>query len=143
MKPDFRSLLGVDPFFLTTSELSRYSIKFVDKQKIDDLTAYIFDISPIKKPEKTIQKVEIHPFEGRIWIDDQDFQIVKVQGRALTHKESREQFPKFEYYREYVEDKYWLPSFAFANDILQFTRYDVPIRMKLKFTDYKRGRARK
>lgn len=138
MKPDFKSFIGVDPFFLTTGELSRYKIKFVERQKIDDINAFVFDISPAEEIKRNRRKDKDPPFAGRVWIDDQDFQIVKAEGRAVTHKESSEQYPKFEYYREYVDDKFWLPSFAYADDVLVFTSYDLPIKMKFNYSNYKR-----
>ncbi len=142
MKPDFKSFLGVDPFFLTTGELQRYKIKFVERQKIDDINTFAFDLSPAEEIKRNRSKDKDPPFAGRVWIDDQDFQVVKVVGRAVTHKESSEQYPKFEYYREYVDGKYWLPSFAYVDDVIVFTRYDLPIKMKFSYSNYRRVQRR-
>jgi hypothetical protein len=143
MKPDFKSFLGVEPFFLTPGELQRYKVKFVERQKIDDLNTFLFDLSPAEEIKRIRRKDKDPPFEGRVWIDDQDFQIVKVVGRAVTHKESSEQYPGFEYYREYVEDKYWLPSFAYVDDVIAFTSYDLPLKMKFNYSNYKRVQNKK
>ncbi|MEW6210011.1 MAG: hypothetical protein AB1631_16715 [Acidobacteriota bacterium] len=143
MKPDFKSFLGVEPFFLTSGELQRYRIKFVERQKVDDLNTFVFDISPTEEIKRIRRKDKDPPFEGRVWIDDQDFQIVKAQGRAVTHKESSEQYPKFEYYREYVDDKYWLPSFAYVDDVIAFTSYDLPLKMKFNYSNYRRVQSKK
>ena len=64
--------------------------------------------------------------------------MVKAVGRAVTHKESSEQYPKFEYYREYVDNKYWLPSFAYVDDVIAFSNYNLPIKMKFNYSNYKR-----
>ncbi len=142
MKPDFKSLLGIDPFFLTTDALSRYSIKFVERQKIDELNTYAFDLEGKRGSAKDIEK-DGWPFKGRVWVEDQDFVIVKVEGRALTTKDDRQRFPKFEYYRENVESNLWLPSFAFGEDVLDLPHYDLPVTVKINYTEYKRIQPRK
>ncbi|HXG67232.1 MAG TPA: hypothetical protein VNO70_19170 [Blastocatellia bacterium] len=137
MVPDYKSLVGVDPFFLTPEALPRYTIKFVERQKVDELNTYVYDVEP-KNPSTKRKEGDDWPFKGRIWVDDQDLQIVKLEGKALTGKEDRERFPKFECYREYVDGKFWLPSMVYADDVLDFKDYDLPIRMQIKYTDYKR-----
>ncbi|HET9528745.1 MAG TPA: hypothetical protein VFQ92_00220 [Blastocatellia bacterium] len=135
MKPDFKSLLGVEPFFLTPGSLSEYAIRFVERQRLDEINTFAYDVEPAPKAAATKRKQgDARPFKGRIWIEDQEFQMVKAEGRAFTNKDDREMFPKFEYYREYL----WLPSYVYADDILEFKRYDVPLRMKIKYTGYKR-----
>lgn len=147
-KPDFKSLLGVDPFFLTTEKLPMYATSFVGKEKLDELNTYVFDVEPKEDPgKKKMKRVEgeviSRPFKGRIWIDDRDLLIVKAEGRAVLAKEDKERFPKFEYYREFVGDGQWLPSFVFANDVLDFKRFDLPIKIQIKYTDYKKVQRKK
>jgi hypothetical protein len=144
MKPDFKSLVGVDPFFLTTDALARYSIKFVERQKIDELNTYIFSVEPAGQRVNAKHKEgDPWPFKGRIWVDDQDFQIVKIEGRALTSKDDKERFPKFEYYRENVDGELWMPSFVYGRDLLEFPRYDIPILVEIKYSDYKKASPRR
>lgn len=139
-KPDFKSLVGIDPFFLTSQTLPRYSAKFIERQKLDELNTYAFAIEPaVQRGGFKWPKGE-HPFKGTIWIDDQDLQIVKVQGVAVITKEEDARFPKFEFYREIVDDKYWLPSFLYADDVLAFRRFDLPIKVQIRYSQYKRVR---
>lgn len=137
---DFKPLLGVDPFFLTTEGLARHSIKFVAKEKIDDLETLAFELEP-KDPKKLAK--DNRPFKGKIWIDERDLLMVKCEGRAVTAKDDRERFPKFEYYRENVEGKMWLPSVVMAKDKLDLERYDLPIKIEIKYTGYKRTEPRR
>lgn len=137
---DFKPLLGVDPFFLTTDGLARHSIKFLAKEKIDDLETLAFELEP-KDPKKLAK--DNRPFKGKIWIDERDLQMVKCEGRAVTAKDDRERFPKFEYYRENVEDNLWLPSVVMAKDKLDLERYDLPIKIEIKYTNYKRIKPRR
>ena len=143
LQPDFRSLLGVDLFFLTPDSLAGYSVKFISRQKLDDLNTYLFEIEP--GDQKNIPKREKgdHPFKGRVWIDDLDLQIVSVQGRAVISKDEVARYPKFECYRENVESGVWMPSIVQARDVLDLKRVDLPIKIEIKYSSYKRVRPRR
>jgi hypothetical protein len=72
---------------------------------------------------------------GRVWVEDQDYMIVKVAGQAGP--EGKQRFPRFETYREQI-DEYWFPTYTFADDILSFDSGDIHLRMVVKYTDYKK-----
>ena len=61
-------------------------------------------------------------FEGQIWVDDRDLQIVKTYGKGVgvIKKGADNQFPKFETYREQIDGKYWFPTYTRADDTLHF-----------------------
>ena len=144
MQPDFKTLLGVDPFLLTTDSMARYTIKFVQRQKIDEINTYVFSVEPADQRAQSKHKEGTPwPFKGQIWIDDEDFQIVKIEGRALTVKDDQPRFPKFEFYRENVDGKLWMPSFVHARDLLEFPRYDIPILVEIKYSEYKKVSTRR
>jgi hypothetical protein len=141
LQVDFKNLLGVNPFFLTTQSLPSYSTKFVRQEKIDDLNTYSFEVEPVAvtKPKERGE----HLFSGKVWVDDEDFQVVKMEGRALTAKDERARFPKFECYRENVEGNLWMPSTVYAKDVLEFPKYDIPIKIVIKYTGYKLTKKRR
>ena len=141
-RPDFKSLVGVEPFFLTPDTLAQYSIKFVEREKVDGINSYVFEVEPAGLRPKSSAKDD-RPFSGRIWIDDHDFQIVKAEGKAVVAKDDNSAFPKFTYVRASVEGKWWLPSVVFARDLLEFKRFDVAIQVEIKYTDYKRVPSRR
>lgn len=143
LQPDFKSLLGVDQFFLTPESLPGYALKFISRQKLDDLNTYLFDVEPIKQRNTPKREKGDHPFKGKLWIDDQDFQIVKFEGKAVTAKDESARFPKFECYRENVEAGVWLPSLVYARDVLDLKRIDLQIKVEIKYTGYKRVKPRK
>jgi len=125
------------PFVLTSDEINEYSILYVGQQQEDDLHCYVFDIAP-----KQIQGKKRY-FQGRIWVDDKDFQIVKTYGKSvpdITKKKGNENlFPKFTTYREQVVDgPYWFPVYTRADDTLHFSNGDVKIREIVKYTNYKK-----
>jgi hypothetical protein len=144
MQVDFKNLLGVEPFFLTKTTLPFYSVKFVERQKIDELQTLVFALQPAdaKMPAQLRDKGE-HLFSGKVWIDEQDYEVVKIEGRAITVKEDRARFPKFECYRENVANDVWLPGMVLAEDVLDFPRYDLPVRIKINYSNFKRVKNKK
>lgn len=129
---DFRTRL---PFVLTSDEIPEYSILYVGQQKEDELDTYVFDIAP-----KQIEKNKRY-FQGRIWVDNRDFQIVKTYGKNVPdiRKGSNENlFPKFTTYREQIDGQYWFPTYTYTDDVLHFKTGDVRIRQIVKYTNYKR-----
>lgn len=129
---DFRHLL---PFVLTTEDLPQYKIEYVGQQHVDELDTYVFDIAP-----KKIDKDKRY-FDGRIWVDNRDLQIVKTCGRNVPdiHKKGNENLtPKFVTYREQIDGQYWFPTYTKADDVLNFSNGPVHVREILKYTNYKR-----
>ena len=132
---DIDDLEHIQPFVLTTAELPKYDIKYVDHVPIDELTAYVFDVAP-----KTIEKNQRY-FQGRIWVEDKDLEIVKTDGKAVPDIKKKGQenvFPRFETFRENIEGHYWFPTYTRSNDTLHFTGNDVPIRMSERYENYPR-----
>jgi hypothetical protein len=135
---DLDDLRNIQPFVLTTAELPKYDITYVGRQQVDEISAYVFDVGP-----KKIEKNQRY-FQGRIWVDDKDLEIVKTDGKAVPdiRKGGTENvFPRFETYRENIEGHYWFPTYTRADDFLQFRSGDVHIRMIVRYDDYKRFRS--
>jgi len=124
------------PFVLTTQEIPEYNILYVGQQQEDELHCYVFDIAPKKIEGKK------RYFQGRIWVDDHDFQIVKTYGKTVPdirkHKDSENLFPNFTTWRQQIDGKYWFPVYTKADDNLHFSMGDVRIVEIVKYEDYKR-----
>jgi hypothetical protein len=138
-KEDFEDLETRSSFTISTDELPEYNVTFAGSQKVDELHCYVFDVAP-----KNIEKDRRY-FQGRLWIDDQDFQIVKNRGKSVPDirtgkkKNLKENlFPEFTTWRQPIDGKYWFPTYSSADDTLHFTRNDFHLKEKLKFTDYKK-----
>ena len=135
---DFRNRL---PFVLTTQDLPQYNVLYAGQQHVDELDTYVFDVAP-KHVEKEGGK---RYFQGRIWVDNHDFQIVKTCGRNVPdiHKKGSENLtPKFVTYREQIDGQYWFPTYTRADDILRFASGDVHVRETLKYSKYQRFGAK-
>jgi len=132
---DLQDLREIQPFVLTADDIQKYNLKYGGKDKIDEIDCYVFDVGP-KKMEKGQRY-----FEGRIWVDDQDFQIVKTYGKAVPDLRTgggENLFPKFETYREQVDGLYWFPTYTRAVDTLRFTSGPVRMREIIKYDNYKK-----
>lgn len=134
---DFRNRL---PFVLTSDEIPEYNILYVGQQTEDELHCYVFDVAP----KQIVGKKRY--FQGRIWVDDHDFQIVKTYGQAVpeirdTKKKGNKEehlYPKFTTWRQQIDGKYWFPTYTRADDTLHFNLNDIHIREIVKYEDYKR-----
>jgi hypothetical protein len=134
-KEDLQDIESIQPFVLTTDDIGLYDLKYTGKEKVDEITCYVFEVSP-KKIEK-----DHRYFEGKIWVDDRDFQIVKTFGKPVpdirTKGGSENLFPKFETYREQI-DEYWFPTYTRAVDTLAFSTGHQKIREIIRYSDYKK-----
>jgi len=108
---------------------------------------------PVPAPAKPANHVDVAPkhiekdrryFQGRIWVDDHDFQIVKTHGKNVpdlgTGKKGGQEnlFPAFTTWREQIDGKYWFPTYTLVNDDLHFRTGDVHVKQVVKYTNYKR-----
>jgi hypothetical protein len=135
---DLDDLRNIQPFVLTTEELPKYNITYVGRQKLDELNTYVFDVAP-----KKIEKNQRY-FQGRIWVEDSDLEIVKSDGKAvpdIIKGDNQNLFPRFETYRENIEGHYWFPTYTHADDVLNFRPAPVHIRMTVWYSHYKRFRV--
>ena len=138
MPEDLADIQNIYPFVLNSSHIGKYNVTYLGKEKVDELDTYVFDVSP-----KSIEKEDRY-FEGKIWVDDQDLQIVKTYGKTvyqITRKNRDARFPRFETYRENIDRKYWFPTYTKADDVLQFPSGNVRVREIVKYENYKRFEA--
>jgi hypothetical protein len=134
---DIEDLGGVQAFALEASKINEYDFAYVGKEKIDEIDTYVFDVAPKVTPKKVSERF----FQGRVWVDAGDLQIVKVKGKGVPEFDQR--FPTFETYREQIDGKYWFPTYSYADDELTFKNGDsVHVRLRIKYTDFERLKGR-
>jgi hypothetical protein len=136
---DIQDLRHRLPFVLTSDDVNEYNILYVGQQTEDELHTYVFDLAPKQFEGKK------RYFQGRIWVDDHDFQIVKTYGKGVPEildkkgKGKEEHlYPKFTTWRTQIDGQYWFPAFTRADDELHFKTGDIHIREIVKYEDYKR-----
>lgn len=132
---DFRMFM---PLILTTEDIPQYNLTYAGTQHVDDLDTYVFHVEP-KKEEKGKRY-----YQGRVWVDSHDLQIVKVCGKSVpdvihvNKKQPQEIRPTFVSYRQPV-DGLWFPAYAKVEDTLHFRAVSVKMREIVKLTGYKRA----
>ena len=134
---DEQDLRSVQPFVLTTRDIDKYWVRYLGPEKLDEIECYAFAVKP-----KKLEPGQRY-FQGIVWVDDHDLQIVKSYGRGVgvIKKNFDNQFPKFETYREQVDGKYWFPTYTVANDTLFFETGPQRIRMTVRYEDYKQSKS--
>jgi hypothetical protein len=141
---DFDEIEHRLPFILTTEDLPKYVVTYLGRQRIDELDTYVFSATP-----KTFEKNK-HYFQGKVWVDQQDLQIVLINGKTVpqdTRRGHEDLQPPFTTYYEQVDGKYWFPTYTKAEGNLHFAAQegalsqDVHMRNIVKYTDYKQFHA--
>jgi hypothetical protein len=134
-REDEQDLQNIMPFTVTPDSLPNYEITYVGREQVDELSTYVFNVKP-----KVLTKDRKRYFEGQVWVDDQDIQIVKSYGKSngYLRKGEDQQFPKFQTYRQLVDNKYWFPAYTYADDVLHFEDSNQRIKVTVKYDHYKR-----
>ena len=138
---DMKDIAERLPFILTTAQLPDYDLTYAGRQKVDDLDTYVFDVKP-----KQIVKGHRY-FQGRVWVDTQDNEIVLVNGLNVPQevRAGKEDLsPPFTTYYQQIDGRYWFPTYTRAEGTLHFAAangamsQDVHMRATVKYTDYKK-----
>jgi hypothetical protein len=128
------------PWMLTSDRLPEYNVTYAGQQHVDDLDTYVFHVEP-KKEEK-----DKRYYQGRIWVDSRDMQVVKMCGKSVPDivpkkkKQPMDIRPTFVSYRQIVDGN-WFPAYARVDDTLHFQAESVHVREIVKFSAYKRTGA--
>ena len=137
---DLDDLGGIQPFALEPSKIPQYDFKYVGREKIDELNLFVFDVSPKVMPDA--KKTKERFFKGRVWVEDQDFQIVKTKGKGVPEKKVNK-FPTVETYREQIDGRYWFPTYSYADEELIFDSGEsLHLRMQVRYSDFELARAK-
>src|SRR5690349_2441868 len=83
-----------------------YRIEYVRREFLGEVRCLVFDVDPISKKDKG-------RFVGRIWVEDQDFHIVRING-AYGGSSLISNYFNFDSWRANVGQNLWLPSFIYS-----------------------------
>jgi hypothetical protein len=141
---DFKDIENKLPFVLTAPDLPKYDLTYLGRQKVDELDTYVFDCKP-----KVMEKKQRY-FQGTVWIDQQDDEIVLINGQTVPqeNKPGHEDLsPPYTTYYQQIDGKYWFPVYTKAEGTLHFAAVrgalsdDVHVKTVIRYTDYKRFRT--
>jgi hypothetical protein len=96
--------------FLDTSGFDKqhYTFDYVHREFLGEVRCLVFDVTPLEKSGKG-------RFLGRIWVEDQDFNIVRFNGGYTGGGRSSYYF-HFDSWRTNVQAKLWMPSFVYSEE---------------------------
>ncbi|HEV2426192.1 MAG TPA: M48 family metalloprotease [Terriglobia bacterium] len=89
-------------------DLQHYGFTLVRREFLGSVRCLVFDVVPRQHAGTGL-------FKGRLWVEDQDYHIVRFNGTYATH-------PKFEYYfhfdswRQNLQPGLWLPVYVYTEE---------------------------
>ena len=132
---DVNALSRIPAYPLAQSQIDKYTITFAGRQLVDEVDCYMYQVKP-----RFLERANAL-FEGIVWVDTKYLEIVKSYGKFVTdlgdYHSPELPFSNFETYRENVEGKYWFPNYARSDDRLHYESGDVPLRVVIKWTEFK------
>jgi hypothetical protein len=123
---------NLQPFALTAEELPRYNLKYEGKERVDELNCYVFSVRP-----RSTDRVRLgRYFEGKIWVDDVDLQVVRTVGKPVPQGKTNK-FPEFETIRQVIDNQYWFPTWTHADERLRLDG-NPHVEETITYEQYKR-----
>ena len=90
-------------------DTQHYKFDYVGRQEfLGEVRCYVFDVIPLPKSGKG-------RFKGRIWVEDQDFNIVRFNGGYDGGGHSSWYF-HFDSWRSNVQPGVWMPTFVYSEE---------------------------
>jgi hypothetical protein len=135
---DFRDIREIQPLTLTDEQLWNYDTKIRGDELMDDVDCWVLQV----KPRQILEGQRF--FDGLIWVDKKEYNIVRLQGQAVPQIRSMQQenlFPRFTTIRKPVDGKHWFANFTYADDTLQFRNGPLRERLSITYSSYKRFSA--
>jgi hypothetical protein len=86
-----------------------YKFDYVGREFLGEVRCLVFDVDPISKSDKG-------RFVGRIWVEDQDYHIVRFNGGYGGRSKSSYYF-NFDSWRTNAGKNEWLPSFIYSEEV--------------------------
>jgi len=96
--------------FIDTNGFDRqhYKFDYVRREFVGEVRCLVFDVTPLEKNNKG-------RFLGRIWVEDQDFNVVRFNGAYSGNGHSSWYF-HFDSWRTNVQPGLWLPTFVYSEE---------------------------
>ena len=88
-----------------------YDFAYVRREFLGEVRTLVFDVTPAKKADKG-------RFEGRIWVEDEAFTIVRFNGSYSGNNNSNLKF-HFDSWRVNAGPNLWLPAFIYSEENTQ------------------------
>jgi len=85
-----------------------YNFAYIHREFLGEVRCLVFDVDPLVKGEKG-------RFVGRIWVEDQDYHIVRFNGNYNGSSRTSFYF-SFDSWRQNAGNNQWLPTFIYSSE---------------------------
>ena len=135
---DFRDVREIQPLVLTEDRLWNYETRFRGEETVDAVDCWVLQV----RPRQILEGQRF--FDGLLWVDKRDYNIVRMEGRAVPEirtTKSENLFPRFTTIRKPVDGAHWFPVYTYADDTLQFRAGPQRERLRIAYSNYRRFRV--
>lgn len=132
---DFGDIRNIQPFFLTSDQVSLYEGKYKGEETMDGVNCFVEYV----RPRQILSTQRF--FEGTLWVRESDLAVIRSEGQAVPQIETLKQqnlFPHFTTIRREVDGKWLFPQESYADDTLFFRDWPQRIRIVIRYLNYKR-----
>src|ERR1700730_7068877 len=97
--------------YLDTNGFDRqhYKFDYVGREFLGEVRCLVFDVDPSSKGDKG-------RFVGRIWVEDQDYHIVRFNG-GYSGRSKTSYYFSFDSWRTNAGKNEWLPAFIYSEEV--------------------------
>ena len=99
-----------------------YDLKYVRQQFLGEVRTLVFDVTPRQRADET-------RFKGRIWVEDQEYNIVRINGTYGPNTETQFYF-HFDSWRVNMQPGLWLPAYVYTEE--SDAQHDSPRKLAMK-----------
>jgi hypothetical protein len=92
----------------TGFDRQHYDFRYLRREFLGEVRCLLFDVSP--KPKSGIGR-----FVGRIWVEDQDYNIVRANG-TFTPGSAKGRYLHFDTWRLNLQPGIWLPAYIYTEE---------------------------
>ncbi len=131
---DFADIRNIQPFVMTEDQLFIYETQYKGEENIDGHDRWVLSV----RPRQILSGQRL--FEGLLWIGEDDFSVIRSEGKAVPEIVTMKQenlFPHFTTVRKPVNG-FWFPAITSADDTLYFRSGPIREKLVIRYNDYRK-----
>jgi hypothetical protein len=135
---ELEDLEGLPLYILTPQQIPEYDVTYLGRERVGEVDTYLLRLAP-----KGVAHAGDRLFEGLIWVDARQLDIVRAFGRLLPPRTSnvfKGLFQRMDVYRQPVDDVL-VPTYARSDDVIRaLGEQAVNAKLIVRFADHERVR---
>ena len=107
-----------------------YDFKFVRREFLGEVRCLVIDAQPKEKSDGG-------KFLGRIWVEDQDYNIVRFNGTFNSRNDRNATYLHFDSWRSNIRPGMWLPAYVYSEESnMKFQGHKVKFKSQTRLWGY-------